>query len=150
MLSFINDKKIYTESKTEVLVLPVTCDGYKDYDLYKEFVELIPELDDFYNQLKETDSLELGQNMYLQTQEECRVDIFVTPILKSMEDSCSVSTIEIILDDIVELANQLGKKSFAIPALGSTLGSLDFETQVKPVFEQKLGAIEDIDFEVYC
>lgn len=150
MLSFINDKKIYTESKTEVLVLPVTCDGYKDYDLYKEFVELIPELDDFYNQLKETDSLELGQNMYLQTQEECRVDIFVTPILKSMEDSCSVSTIEIILDDIVELANQLGKKSFAIPALGSTLSSLDFETQVKPVFEQKLGAIEDIDFEVYC
>lgn len=153
MLVFVEtteENKIYKDNKNaEVIVCPITCDGYKEHELYKELCELIPELDDFYDTQIKTGEIELGSNLYLKTQDECRIDILLTPVLKSIEDSCSPSTIELILDDIIEINKQLGKTSFAIPALGCVLGGLDFETQVKPIFESKFGEHEELDVEVF-
>lgn len=149
MINIIKDKKIYKESQTEVIVCPISCNGYKDFEPYSDFLEVLPEIESFINEKIEEGSVELGSNIYLRTQPEIRIDIMLIPVVKTEEDSCSIRTIETAMEDMLNIVKELDLKSIAVPALGCGFGGLDFETQVRPVYEKYFGELEDVTLEVY-
>lgn len=73
----------------------------------------------------------------------------LVPVLKSIEDSCSLATLETAFQDMLDIAKEIDRKTFTMPALGSEIGGLDFETQVKPLMEKFFGQNEDIVVDVY-
>lgn len=140
---------------------PINCVGVMGAGLAKQFKERYPEMFNQYREECSSKKIKLGRNYFWINPNAFRSDIRCTdygefaeiicmPTKNHWKDSSDLNWIILALQDLREYitVNYAPSCSIAIPKIGSGLGGLNWETQVKPEIERYLGDLEN-DIKVY-
>lgn len=123
------------ESPAQVLVNAVNTVGVMGKGIAKKYKQLYPEMYQQYRYFCENDMLEIGKLWIYKDKNKW---ILSFPTKKHWRTSSKVEYIEEGLKKFVETYEEKGIYSISFPQLGTGNGGLDWETEVKPLFEKYL------------
>lgn len=126
------------ESGAKVLVNPVNTAGVMGKGLALEFKKRYPAMFEAYRRLCEDGQFQVG-DLWLYKADDKWILNF--PTKRHWREKSTLDIIETGLQKFAAIYAQEGIASIAFPKLGSGLGGLDWETQVKPLMERYLGEL---------
>lgn len=133
------------KSKAQVITNTVNCVGAMGKGLALEFKKRYPEMFEDYKKRCESREVLPGRP-YLWENE--KVQILNFPTKRHWKESSRLSDIEDALKYLAENYAQMGITTLALPPLGCGLGGLEW-SEVKPLIENYLGPIADLEVFVY-
>jgi O-acetyl-ADP-ribose deacetylase (regulator of RNase III) len=140
------------EAKTEALINTVNCVGVMGKGVALEFKRRWPQNYKEYKKLCDAKSLRPGQMFIFDDADilENRKPQYLInfPTKDHWRSKSKIEYISDGLDDLIEHLKRLDIKSVALPPLGCGNGGLDWAV-VKPLIEEKLSSVENIQFHVY-
>lgn len=123
------------ESPAQVIVNAVNTVGVMGKGIAKQYKQLYPEMYDQYRYFCEQEMLEIGK-LWLYKGDTKWILNF--PTKKHWRNPSKIEYIELGLKKFVETYEEKGIYSVSFPQLGTGNGGLDWEKEVKPLFEKYL------------
>jgi O-acetyl-ADP-ribose deacetylase (regulator of RNase III) len=136
------------ESKCEAYTNPVNCAGVMGAGLALEFKRRYPTMFQQYRTFCTEQKLKLGQVMVYHLYEPPPNTIILFPTKFHWKEKSTTDNIELGLKALLSAVELASIQSVALPKLGCGLGGLDFEHEVKPLYEFYL-EVSPLTFEVY-
>lgn len=134
------------DSSSQTIVNTVNCVGVMGKGIALEYKIRYPEMYESYKKICDTNNLQIGM-LHLWKGENKWVLNFPTKTHYSLPSE--LNFIKKGLKKFVDTYKAKGITSIAFPQLGSSLGGLDWEGQVKPLLLDYLSDLPDIDIELY-
>jgi O-acetyl-ADP-ribose deacetylase (regulator of RNase III) len=131
----------------ECLVNPVNCVGVMGKGLALEFKRRFPSMYTVYRKLCLADDFKVGQIVFY-TDMDSGKRICLFPTKSHWRDKSTVDLIELGFQRFIEYAPQAKVTRVAFPKVGCGLGGLDFDLQVRPLFEKYFRS-SNFDVRVY-
>ncbi len=126
------------ESNAQVLVNTVNTVGVMGKGLAQAFKKLYPDMFESYQNLCETEQLDIGNLHVYKTVNKWVLNF---PTKKNWRSPSKLEYIELGLKKFVSEYERLGITSVAFPLLGCGNGGLDWEREVKPLMERYLKSL---------
>jgi O-acetyl-ADP-ribose deacetylase (regulator of RNase III) len=126
------------QSPAQVLVNTVNTVGVMGRGIALDFKRLFPEMYQQYRELCEQGQLKIGELWLYRSPNKWVLNF---PTKKHWRYPSHVEYIEAGLKKFVSSYEEMGIHSIAFPALGCGNGQLEFESQVRPLFEQYLSKL---------
>ena len=123
------------QSSAKVLVNPVNTTGVMGKGLALEFKKRYPSMFEEYRTLCENAQFQVGDLWLYEAPDKWILNF---PTKRHWREKSTLEIIEIGLQKFVAMFGEAGIESIAFPKLGSGLGGLDWEAQVRPLMEQYL------------
>ncbi len=123
------------QSSAKVLANPVNTAGVMGKGLAFEFKKRYPAMFEEYHTLCENGQFQVGDLWLYKTSD---IWILNFPTKRHWREKSTLEIIETGLQKFIAIYNQEAITSIAFPKLGSGLGGLDWDTQVRPLMEQYL------------
>lgn len=133
------------QSERQVLVNPVNTVGVMGKGLALQFKIRFPKMFEEYQALCKSGEFDIGQLHLFRTGTKWILNF---PTKKHWRNPAKIEYIEAGLARFIEIYESEKIETIAFPMLGSGLGGLDWETQVKPVMEQYLSDLT-LEIEIY-
>lgn len=135
------------QSPARVLVNPVNTVGAMGKGIARDFRQFYPEMYDQYLSLCERGQFQTGQLWLYKTAHKWILNF---PTKQHWRDPSKLEYIEAGLQKFVATYAEKGITSISFPMLGSGLGGLDWESQVRPLMERMLARLPiDIFIHLY-
>lgn len=148
MATFKYKKGDLLQEPTDAIVNTVNTIGVMGKGLALQFKERFPLNYKLYRKAAESNLVEVGKVFITATQELSPFYIINFPTKKHWKEKSKLDYIKDGLDDLVQVIQNKGIKSLAIPPLGCGLGGLKW-SEVKPLIEKKLGQIEALEVVIF-
>lgn len=134
---------------SDAVVNTVNCVGIMGRGIALQFKEKFPENFKRYAAACKRGEVQPGR-MFVYDNEELTAPRYLInfPTKRDWRSKSRIEDIRVGLQALVDEVRARGIRSIAIPPLGSGLGGLDWRT-VKPLIEQALSALPDVDVTVY-
>ncbi len=126
------------QSSARVLVNPVNTAGVMGKGLALAFKKRYPAMFEAYRTLCETGQFQVGDLWLYKAPDKWILNF---PTKRHWREKSTLAIIETGLQKFVAIYAETGIESVAFPMLGSGLGGLDWETQVRPLMERYLGSL---------
>lgn len=137
------------QAEVEALVNPVNAVGVMGAGLALQFREAFPENYQAYRAACRRGEVRIGRIFVYDRGPLARPRYILNfPTKADWRQPSRLEYIRAGLEDLVRLVRALGLRSLAVPALGTGLGGLDWG-QVKPLMEEALGALPQVEVWVY-
>lgn len=136
------------ESTMQCLVNPVNCVGVMGKGLALEFKKRYPDVYQFYLGMCKENELAIGRIAIYAAKKKPDRCVCLFPTKYHWRDRSYVAGIEKGLQSFITFAPQMKIKSVAFPKLGCGLGGLNFDHQVRPLFEKYFND-EKFEVEIY-
>lgn len=146
MIQYRNDNLFNAE--VDALVNTVNCVGIMGRGLALQFKNAFPNNFRAYATACRNNRVRPGQMFVVATGVECPRYIVNFPTKRHWRNRSRLTDIEEGLDDLREVIRGQNIRSIAIPALGTSLGGLDW-TEVRPRIEEALGDLKDVEVTVF-
>lgn len=124
------------QSTASCLVNPVNCVGVMGKGLALEFKKRYPEMFMSYKDMCNGGNLSLGKIAFWRSKHPKPPIICLFPTKHHWRDRSYLTSIERGFESFIKYAPEMHITSAAFPQVGCGLGGLNFEAQVKPLFEQ--------------
>jgi len=126
------------QSPARVLVNPVNTVGAMGKGIARDFRQFYPEMYDQYHSLCERGQFQVGQLWLYQTPHKWILNF---PTKQHWRDPSKLEYVEAGLQKFAATYAEKGITSISFPMLGSGLGGLDWESQVRPLMERILAPL---------
>jgi len=136
------------QSQADALVNTVNTQGVMGKGLAYEFKKRFPENYRFYLQACQEGRARIGKMLVFPTGQLLPQYIINFPTKRHWREKSKLEYIQDGLRDLVQVVQQLGIRSIAIPPLGCGHGGLRWE-EVKPLIEQTFAALPDVEVYLY-
>ena len=123
------------QSNAKVLINPVNVMGVMGKGLALEFKKRYPVMFEEYHILCENGQLKIGDLWLYKASDKWVLNF---PTKQHWREKSTLEIIETGLQKFVTIYDQETITSIAFPKLGSGLGGLDWDTQIRPLMEQHL------------
>jgi O-acetyl-ADP-ribose deacetylase (regulator of RNase III) len=133
------------QSSTKVLVNPVNTAGVMGKGLALEFKKRYPAMFEAYRTLCETGQFQVGDLWLYKAPDKWILNF---PTKRHWREKSTLAIIETGLQKFIEMYAEAGIESIAFPMLGSGLGGLDWERQVRTLMERYLQPLP-IEISIY-
>lgn len=153
------------ESKADILVNTVNTVGVMGKGIALQFKEKYPKMFEEYKAACKSGELKHGGDLWwwkinpsprdLFSKKDTGKYVLCFATKENWRKSSNVAWIELGLIELWKYFNSdyfyeyIHHSSIALPKLGCNNGGLDWETQVKPLIEEHLGNLDNVDVEVY-
>lgn len=126
------------QSPARVLVNPVNTVGAMGKGMARDFRQFYPEMYDEYHRLCERGQFQIGQLWLYKTPHKWILNF---PTKQHWRDPSKLAYVKAGLQKFVDTYAEKGITSISFPMLGSGLGGLDWDRQVRPLMERTLAPL---------
>jgi O-acetyl-ADP-ribose deacetylase (regulator of RNase III) len=134
MISYITGSIF--DSTAHCLVNPVNCVGVMGKGLALEFKHRYPEAYHFYVNACKEHELAVGRIAFYAMKKRPDHCICLFPTKQHWLDLSTMTILDKSFQEFLKYAPQMNVKTVAFPKVGCGLGGLNFEHQVRPLFEK--------------
>ena len=147
-IKYIEDGRIF-DTGLQWIIHPVNIPEEERERWSRDFQERFPgdEVAKYYQQLTQNTQFKVG-NLGMWTDDDTNMYILFFPIKELWEDKTTLIDIEVGLARFRDYIKQWNIQGVAFPKLGADIELIDWEREVKPLFEKYLGDL-NVDVEVY-
>lgn len=146
-IKYIEDGGNVYHSKLRWIVNPIGLPENEKDKLAVSFQLRFPSMIDYYRQFINNVEFRVG-NLGLFDDEDLNMFVIFFPVKEPWEDEPKLESIEVGLSRFRDSYSQWDIWEVAFPKLGAEIKNVDWEQEVKPLFEKYLGDLP-IDIEVY-
>lgn len=124
------------DSEVQCLVNPINCVGVMGKGLALEFKHRYPDIYQFYVRACSANELRVGGIAIYAMKKKPNRSVCLFPTKHHWKDKSTIEILDKSFQAFIEYAPQMKIISVAFPKVGCGLGGLNFEHQVRPLFEK--------------